>query len=107
MSWMRRLLNSGPRRADIERELADEVAFHPDQQVADLESDGWAPDAARREAHRRVGLAGTWVAGPGSASRFPHHDDIDAGSQLILAAAHIPNECRRCAASGPSPMSCS
>ena len=46
MSWMRRLLNSGPRQADIERELADEVAFHREQQVADLEADGWAPDEA-------------------------------------------------------------
>jgi putative ABC transport system permease protein len=62
MSWVRRLLNSGARRADIERELTDEVAFHREQQAADLEGDGWAPDAARREAQRRVGLSGTWVA---------------------------------------------
>jgi predicted permease len=62
MGWMQRLRNSGSRRAHIERELTDEVAFHRDQQVADLVAEGWSPTDARREAQRRVGLTGAWVA---------------------------------------------
>lgn len=62
MGWMRRLLNSGARREHIERELSDEMAFHREQHAADLQADGWDPAAARREAQRRVGLTGTWVA---------------------------------------------
>ena len=62
MGWMRRLMNSGTRRARIERELSDEMAFHREQHAAELQEDGWDPAEARREAHRRVGLTGTWVA---------------------------------------------
>lgn len=62
MGWMRRLLNSGPRAARVERDLTDEVSFHREQYASDLEADGWAPEEARREAARRVGLTGSWVA---------------------------------------------
>ncbi|HTV02463.1 MAG TPA: ABC transporter permease [Luteitalea sp.] len=62
MGWMRRFLNSGSRQSTIEQELTDEVAFHRAQQAADLEAEGWTSDEARREARRRVGLQGTWVA---------------------------------------------
>lgn len=62
MGWMRRLLNSGPRRERLERDLTDEMAFHRDEHVAQLQADGWDPADARREAQRRVGLTGIWVA---------------------------------------------
>ena len=62
MSWIQRLVNSGGRRARIERELTDEVLLHQSQHAADLEEAGWSPEAARREAQRRLCLPGTWIA---------------------------------------------
>ena len=62
MGWLNRLRNSGPRVSQVERDLQDEVSFHREQYAADLEADGWASADARREAQRRVGLAGAWVA---------------------------------------------
>ncbi|BCS33366.1 hypothetical protein TBR22_A25930 [Luteitalea sp. TBR-22] len=62
MGWLKRLINSTTRRARIEQELVDEVTFHREQHAAELEAAGWAPEVARREARRRLGLPGPWVA---------------------------------------------
>lgn len=62
MRWVRRLLNSVRGGGDLEQQIADEVQFHRVEYAADLEREGWSPDAARREAQRRLGLPGPWVA---------------------------------------------
>ncbi|WP_396623368.1 ABC transporter permease [Luteitalea sp.] len=62
MGWLRRFINSGTRRVAIEQEITDEMTFHRDELVAELEANGWAPADARREAQRRLGLSGALVA---------------------------------------------
>jgi len=59
---MRRLLNSGPRQDELEQHLTDDVIFHREQCAADLQSEGWSAEDARREAQRRVGFTNAWVA---------------------------------------------
>ena len=52
---MRRTLRSWLWRVPLEEEVGDELAFHVEMRTRELIAGGMAPDAARREALRRVG----------------------------------------------------
>jgi predicted permease len=54
VSWLSRLLNVF-RAEKVSDEIERELAFHVDERVDELTAAGVAPDAARREARRRLG----------------------------------------------------
>src|SRR5262252_8866747 len=47
-------------RAAFERQMSDEMRFHLDSRIADLERRGLAPDAARRQARLEFGNPAVW-----------------------------------------------
>ena len=71
---LRRLFRLDVLRPDVERDVDEELAFHFDAAVAELERRGVAPAAARAEAERRFGDVRRYRARLAAIDRAAHRD---------------------------------
>ena len=89
------------RRADVDRDIEDELAAHLEMKEADLVEEGFSAEAARAEARERLGDT-EWVRsecrkiGVGIRRKRQRRDAFDSVAQDVRYAARMTRRAKPC-----------